>query len=177
MRRDKVLITAEEDRRSESAIRADPGRTMIPGLIVNAVVEVPFGAHPSYAYGLYDRDNIFYQAWDAISAEPSQPATWLDEWVFGVGAPRRVLGEARAGCPRSSRAIRELTVAASWTASELMVVNAARLLQDGDVVLVGVGTAQSGLQPGAANPRPRTGDGLRIGGCRQPAVPPAAVHR
>jgi glutaconate CoA-transferase subunit B len=32
-----------------------------------------------------------------------------------------------------------VTVAAAWTPSELMVVNAARLLRDGDVVLVGVG--------------------------------------
>lgn len=79
----RVLLTAEQIV-DESQIRADPGRTIIPALIVDAVVEVPFGAHPSYAHGLYDRDNAFYQAWDAISAEALQLAAWLDSWVFGV---------------------------------------------------------------------------------------------
>lgn len=80
---EKVLMTAEQIV-DESRIRADPGRTVIPGLIVDAVVHLPYGAHPSYAYGLYDRDNPFYQAWDAISAEPSRLADWLEAWVFGV---------------------------------------------------------------------------------------------
>jgi len=79
----KVLMTAEQIV-GESSIRSDPGRTVMPGLIVDAVVHLPYGAHPSYAYGLYDRDNPFYQAWDDISAEPSRLASWLQEWVFGV---------------------------------------------------------------------------------------------
>ena len=33
------------------------------------VVE-PWGAHPSYAQGYYDRDNEFYVAWEAISRDP-----------------------------------------------------------------------------------------------------------
>jgi glutaconate CoA-transferase subunit A len=82
----KVLITAEQIV-DQSRIRRDPGRTVIPGIIVSAVVHVPHGAHPSYAYGLYDRDNPFYQAWGAVSAEPSRLAAWLDEWVYGVRAP------------------------------------------------------------------------------------------
>jgi len=79
----KVLLTAEQIV-DESRIRADPGRTVIPGLIVDAVVHVPYGAHPSYAHGLYDRDNPFYQAWDDVSADPSRLSGWLDEWVYGV---------------------------------------------------------------------------------------------
>jgi glutaconate CoA-transferase subunit A len=30
---------------------------------------VPGGAHPSYAHGYYKRDNVFYQAWDAIARD------------------------------------------------------------------------------------------------------------
>src|SRR5918999_5542927 len=35
-----------EEMVDESVIRADPNRTVIPGLIVNAVVHEPYGAHP-----------------------------------------------------------------------------------------------------------------------------------
>ena len=38
-----------------------------PDLIVDAVVVEPWGAHPSYAQGYYDRDNEFYIAWEPIS--------------------------------------------------------------------------------------------------------------
>ncbi len=47
------------------------------------VVE-PFGAHPSYAQGYYDRDNRFYLEWEAISRDPAALRRWLDEWVHGV---------------------------------------------------------------------------------------------
>jgi glutaconate CoA-transferase subunit A len=68
----------------ESVVRADPNRTIIPGLIVDAVVVEPFGAHPSYAQGYYDRDNHFYLEWDAISRDAAALDAWLDEWVHGV---------------------------------------------------------------------------------------------
>ncbi len=67
-----------------SRIRADPNRTLIPGLIVDAVVVEPWGAHPSYAQGYYDRDNEFYIAWEAISRDPAALSRYLDEFVYGV---------------------------------------------------------------------------------------------
>jgi glutaconate CoA-transferase subunit A len=48
------------------------------------VVVEPFGAHPSYAQGHYDRDNAFYLEWDRISRDQASLAAWLDEWVYGV---------------------------------------------------------------------------------------------
>ena len=56
----------------------------VGALIVDAVVVEPFGAHPSYAQGYYDRDNRFYIEWDAISREASSLEAWLDEWVYGL---------------------------------------------------------------------------------------------
>ncbi|RMF41298.1 MAG: CoA transferase subunit A [Anaerolineae bacterium] len=78
-----VIITAEEIV-SEESIRSDPNRTLIPGLIVDAVCHVPYAAHPSYTQGYYDRDNQFYIAWDAISKDPARLQAYLDEWVYGV---------------------------------------------------------------------------------------------
>lgn len=81
----RVIIVVEE-LVDESVIRADPNRTLIPGLIVDAVVVEPFGAHPSYAQGYYDRDNGFYVEWDTIAREASSLNAWLDEWVYGVNS-------------------------------------------------------------------------------------------
>jgi glutaconate CoA-transferase subunit A len=79
----RVIVVVEELVEPET-IRGDPNRTLIPGLIVNAVVVEPWGAHPSYAQGYYDRDNEFYIAWEAISRDPSAMARYLDEFVYGV---------------------------------------------------------------------------------------------
>jgi glutaconate CoA-transferase, subunit A len=80
---DRVIVVVEEIV-DESVIRADPNRTVIPGLIVDAVVVEPWGAHPSYAQGYYDRDNEFYIGWEKISRDPAALAGYLDEFVFGV---------------------------------------------------------------------------------------------
>jgi glutaconate CoA-transferase subunit A len=79
----RVIVVVEE-LVDEEVIRSDPNRTMIPGAIVDAVVLEPWGAHPSYAQGFYDRDNEFYVGWEAISRDPAALARYLDEWVFGV---------------------------------------------------------------------------------------------
>jgi glutaconate CoA-transferase subunit A len=80
---DRVIVVVEE-LVDEAVIRADPNRTVIPGLIVDAVVVEPFGAHPSYTQGHYDRDNTFYVEWDAVSRDPGRLDRWLDDWVHGV---------------------------------------------------------------------------------------------
>jgi len=80
---ERVIVVVEE-LVDESVVRADPNRTIIPGLIVDAVVVEPFGAHPSYAQGYYDRDNRFYIEWDAVSRDAAALDAWLDEWVHGV---------------------------------------------------------------------------------------------
>lgn len=79
----RVIVVVEE-LVPESVIRRDPNRTLIPGLQVEAVVVEPWGAHPSYAQGYYDRDNDFYVAWDKIAREPAGLRKYLDEFVYGV---------------------------------------------------------------------------------------------
>ena len=94
---DRVIVVVEE-LVDEAVVRADPNRTVIPGLIVDAVVVDPFGAHPSYVQGAYDRDNRFYLDWDPISRDEDALQAWLREWVYdldGRGAYVEKLGEAR----------------------------------------------------------------------------------
>lgn len=79
----KVIVVVEEIV-DEDTIRADPNRTLLPGAIVDAVVEEPLGAHPSFTQGYYDRDNDFYVSWDATSRTVEGMKAYLDEWVYGV---------------------------------------------------------------------------------------------
>ncbi|MBP9502351.1 MAG: CoA transferase subunit A [Candidatus Promineofilum sp.] len=79
----KVIIVVEEIV-DEDVIRRDPNRTLIPGLIVDAVVHEPYGAHPSYVQGYYDRDNEFYLKWDEWSRDRETTEAWLEEWVYGL---------------------------------------------------------------------------------------------
>jgi glutaconate CoA-transferase subunit A len=82
---DRVIVVCEE-LVDEDVIRRDPNRTVIPGLIVDAVVVEPKACHPSYAQGYYDRDNRFYLDWDAIARDASSLDAWLKEWVFDLGS-------------------------------------------------------------------------------------------
>lgn len=82
----------------DDIIRADPNRTVIPGACVDAVVVEPYGCHPSYAQGYYDRDNAFYLEWDEISRDAARLRGWLDEWVCGTRSHQEYvtkLGEER----------------------------------------------------------------------------------
>ena len=78
------VIVVVEELVDERVIRADPNRTLVPAFIVDAVVHEPWGAHPSYAQGYYDRDNDFYVAWEGISRDPARLAEYLDTYVVGV---------------------------------------------------------------------------------------------
>jgi glutaconate CoA-transferase, subunit A len=79
----RVIVVVEE-LVDEAVIRADPNRTIVPGFVVDAVVLEPWGAHPSYAQGFYDRDNEMYVSWEAISRDPARIASYLETHVFGV---------------------------------------------------------------------------------------------
>jgi glutaconate CoA-transferase subunit A len=78
------VIAVVEELVDASVVRDDPDRTLLPGTVVDAVCVEPFGAHPSFAQGHYDRDNAFYRDWDPISRDPARLEAWLDEWVRGL---------------------------------------------------------------------------------------------
>lgn len=101
---DRVIVVVEE-LVDETVVRADPNRTIIPGLIVDAVVVEPFGAHPSYVQGAYDRDNRFYLEWEPITKDEDALQAWLREWVFeldGRAAYLEKLGPERLAALRPS---------------------------------------------------------------------------
>ena len=105
----KRVIVVVEELVEESVIRSDPNRTLIPGLQVDAVCVEPWGAHPSYAQGYYDRDNAFYVDWDKIAREEATLQKYLEEFVYGV--------DDRAGYMRKQPGLAERLKAKSLVCS------------------------------------------------------------
>lgn len=65
-------------------IRKDPERTVIPGLLVSHVVELPFSSHPTSVYRAYDYDADFLRTYVEASKSPEAFQNFLREYVYGV---------------------------------------------------------------------------------------------
>ena len=63
-----VIVTAEEVVPTEAIVRhAD--RTVIPGFVVDAVVEVPYGSYPHECHGRYEADFAHFDAYTELVNE------------------------------------------------------------------------------------------------------------
>lgn len=78
----RSLVTVEE---VVDQLDPRPGAIVLPSWVITAVAVVPGGAHPSYAHGYYDRDNAYYQQWDAISRDRERFTAWLETHVYAAG--------------------------------------------------------------------------------------------
>ena len=78
-----VIVTAEEIVAPEQ-IRRDPNRVVVPGLVVAAVCEARWGAHPSPVQGYYRRDHEAYADYHRRTKTEEGYASWRAEWVDGV---------------------------------------------------------------------------------------------
>lgn len=166
---DTVIVTVEQIV-DEQTIRAYNGQTAMPSYLVDAVVEVPFGAHPGALYnplGIgdiqgYGYDREFYMEFREASRTPTDLESWVGEWVLDmdhrgyldhVGADRlRGLG-SQTWPPGSQRDVVDGTGGGPDTETEppreteRMIVWAARELAtrvesgDHEVVFGGVGVS------------------------------------
>lgn len=78
-----VIVTAEEIV-SPVELRRDPNRVVVPGLVVAAVCEARWGAHPSPVQGFYRRDHESYSDYHRRTKTEEGYASWRAEWVDGV---------------------------------------------------------------------------------------------
>jgi glutaconate CoA-transferase subunit A len=78
-----VIVTAEEIV-SPDQIRRDPNRVVVPGLVVAAVCEARWGAHPSPVQGYYRRDHDAYAEYHRVTKTAAGYAAWRAAWVDGV---------------------------------------------------------------------------------------------
>jgi glutaconate CoA-transferase subunit A len=76
----RSLVTVEE---VVDELAPVSGAVVMPSWTVTRVAEVPGGSHPSYAMGYSDRDNEYYQKWDAISRDRAL----FGDWLTSIGVP------------------------------------------------------------------------------------------
>ncbi len=75
----RSIVTVEE---IVDDLEAWPNACILPSWVVNCVCEVPHGATPSYAHGYYQRDNVFYRAWDEISRDRDRFTAWIQRHII-----------------------------------------------------------------------------------------------
>lgn len=100
----RVIVTVDEIVPPE-VIAAEPWRTTLPGYLVDAVVEVPWGAHPTSSHGryLHDEDHlrVYLAAAEASRRDPGSGAlldyvrTYVDEPANHDAYLERIGGQAR----------------------------------------------------------------------------------
>ena len=79
----RVVVTVEEVVPTFKGLH--PNLCILPHWTIDAVAVVPGGAHPSYTYGYYARDNAAYLDWDKISADRDAFSAWMEANVLDVG--------------------------------------------------------------------------------------------
>ena len=89
----KAIVTVEE---IVDNLEPWPNACILPSWTLAAVCCVPGGAFPSYAHGYYERDNRFYQSWDAIARERATFEQWIRTHILDTenfATFRRILAE------------------------------------------------------------------------------------
>ncbi len=79
----RLILTTEEIIPSEQ-IRDEPWHTTIPFYLVDAVVEIPYGAHPCHMPYRYYFDEEHIRGWLERSKTTEGANEYLQEYVFGV---------------------------------------------------------------------------------------------
>jgi glutaconate CoA-transferase subunit A len=71
----RSLVTVEE---IVDELDPRPNAVVLPRWVVTRVAEVPGGARPAYALDYYERDNVAYREWDAISKDREAFQRWME---------------------------------------------------------------------------------------------------
>ncbi len=86
-----VIVSTEEIVDSE-ILRRHPDRTVLPGFVVDAVVEVPYGAHPTSFFPNYGYDSRFHREWTSVSRDDEQAAAFIDRYIRTPASHEDYLG-------------------------------------------------------------------------------------
>jgi len=78
-----VIVTCEEIV-PESYLRLDPDQNALPPFLVDAVVRVPYGAHPTACRYFYDYDPVHLNLFKRVAKDDDSWQAYLEEWVYGL---------------------------------------------------------------------------------------------
>jgi len=76
----RVIVSTEEIVDTE-VLRRHPEQTILPGFMVDAVVEVPYGAHPTSFFPIYGYDGHFHQEWTGVSRDQEKALAFINRYV------------------------------------------------------------------------------------------------
>ncbi|MBU3917823.1 hypothetical protein KKA14_20040 [bacterium] len=79
----KRIIVSCEEIVDHDIIQSSPHHTIIPAFRTDAVVEAPWGAHPTEVCGYYNLDRVMFGLFQNAATSEESMKKWLDEWVYG----------------------------------------------------------------------------------------------
>ncbi len=89
---DTVIITCEEIV-PRSFIRLDPDKNSLPSFFTDAIVKVPYGAHPTACFKFYDYDPAYLKLYRKMAEDDNLFKEYLDEWVYGMSSHEAYLSK------------------------------------------------------------------------------------
>lgn len=151
----RVILTTEQIV-DTNLIRQEPYKTIIPYYLVDAVVEVPFGAHPGQMPYLYFFDEDHIGEWLSLSKTEDGVETYLEKYVHSVddfnGYLEKIGGlkklrqlekiehlEEPMSAPWLKKKNRPPQSEKGYSSTELLACVASRILEDKKSVFVGTG--------------------------------------
>jgi len=92
---DVVIVTCEEIV-PRSYIRLDPDQNSLPSFFADAIVKVPYGAHPTACLNFYDYDPKHFNLYKKIAGDDSLFEEYLHEWIYDVKSHEEYLDKIGA---------------------------------------------------------------------------------
>lgn len=80
-----TLIVVAEEIVPEEVIRREPTANLLPHYLVDAIVEQPWGAHPTGCFGFYEVDGAFIRDFYNKTRTQEGYDAWAEEWILKVG--------------------------------------------------------------------------------------------
>ncbi|MBU1193368.1 MAG: hypothetical protein KKE62_17845 [Proteobacteria bacterium] len=77
----RIIVSCEQIV-DHDVIQSSPHHTIIPAFRTDAVVEIPWGAHPTEVVGHYNMDRMAYGIFQDAAKTKDGLAEWMDEWVY-----------------------------------------------------------------------------------------------
>jgi glutaconate CoA-transferase subunit A len=87
-----VVVTCEEVVPAAD-LRRDPDQNALPPFLIDAVVPLPYGAHPTACRLAYDYDPQFLNDYRKAAKDDDAYAAWLQKWIYSVADHDAYLAE------------------------------------------------------------------------------------
>lgn len=82
----KITIVSAERIVPAEALEQTAEANTIPGEVVDAILEVPYGAHPTALQGFYDNDPWWFKEYLEASKDQEKMNAWAQKWIYEVGS-------------------------------------------------------------------------------------------